>query len=125
MNTRNLYLLNGIVALVFALGLLLATTTMLAMFGLDNTADGRLLAQFVGVELVASGLVTLLARDVMDPNIQSAINYAHIAANTLGFIIALNGTFTHLLSGMGWVIAIIYAVLGLGFAYFQFFKPSM
>lgn len=125
MNVRNLYILNGAVALIFALGLLLVTTTMLDMFGIDNTADTRLLAQFVGVELVAAGLSTLLTRDVMDFKVRSAINFAHIAANALGFIIALNGTLTGVMSGMGFLIVVIYALLGAGFAYFQFFKPSM
>jgi hypothetical protein len=124
MNVRNLYLLNSAVALIFALGMLLVTSSMLALFGLDNTPDTRLLAQFVGVELVVSGLTTLLLRDVTDPRVLSAINFTHMSANALGFVIAINGTFTGLLSGMGWVVALIYAVLGLGFAYFQFFKPS-
>ena len=125
MNQRNLYIVNGVVALIFALGLLLATTTLLAMFGLDNTADARLLSQFIGVELVASGLTTLLARDTADSSVQSAISYAHMSANALGFVVALNGTLTHQLSGMGWVLVLIYGLLGLGFAYFQFFKPRM
>jgi hypothetical protein len=124
MNVRNLYLLNSAIALIFALGLLLVTTTMLSMFGIENTADARLLAQFVGVELVASGLITLLTRDVNDLNVRNAINYSNMAANALGFIIAINGTLTGVLNPTGWGIVVIYGLLGIGFAYFQFFLPS-
>lgn len=124
MNVRNLYIASGIITLVFALGLLLVTTTMLAMFGLDNTADARMLSQFIGVELVASGLSTLLLRDAMDSNVINAVNYAHIAGNALGFIIALNGTLTGVLNSTGYLIVLIYGLLGAGFVYFQFFAPS-
>lgn len=125
MNLRTLYILNGAVALLFALGLLLVTTTMLAMFGIDNTADTRLLAQIIGVELVAAGLSTLLTSGISDPKARSGLNYAHIAADALGLIIALNGTFTGAVNEMGFVLVLIYALLGGGFVYFQFFKPSM
>lgn len=125
MNLRTLYLVNGAVALLFALGLLLVTTTMLAMFGIDNTADTRLLAQIIGVELVAAGLSTLLTSGVMDPNARRGINFAHIAADALGLIIALNGTFTGAMNEMGFVLVLVYALLGGGFVYFQFFKPAM
>jgi len=125
MNQRNLYLLNSVISLLFALGLLLVTQTMLQLFGLNVSDGSKLLAQFLGAELVIGGLVTLMARDVMDLRAISAINFANMVGDALGFILALNATFIGTMGPMGYVAVIVYAVLGLGFAYFQFFKPAM
>jgi hypothetical protein len=122
MRLQNLYLLNSGLSLIFALGLLFMTPTMLNLFGLNDSAATRLLAQFVGVELTVSGLVTLLAREVSDLKARAAINTSHMIANLLGVVIALNATLTGVMSGAGYLVVVIYAILGLGFAYFQFFR---
>jgi hypothetical protein len=123
MKLRYLYLLNSVVALLFALGMFLITSSMLAMFGFNDTPDTELLAKFLAVELVVSGLVTLLARDMTDRATRSIINYSHLVADVLGFIIALNATLTGVMNGMGYVIVAIYFILSVGYAYFQFFGP--
>ncbi len=125
LNVRYLYLLNAAVALILALGLLLVTPTMLDIFGISDSADTRLLVQLTGVELVAGGLVSSLANDVKEGKVRSALNYAYLSANGLGFVIALNGTFTGVLNPMGFLLVGICALLAIGFAYFQFFKPVM
>jgi ABC-type transport system involved in multi-copper enzyme maturation permease subunit len=123
MKLRNMYLLNTIISLVFALGLLLMTPVMLSLFGMDNTPDARTLGQLIAVELVVGGLTTLLARDVTDPKARSAINYGNMAAGVLGIVIALNATLTGVLSWFGYVIIAVYVIVAFGFAYFQFFAP--
>jgi len=124
MTQRNLYLLNSVLSLLFALGLLLVTQTMLQLFGFTVSDDSRLLAQFLGAELIVTGMITLMMRDVMDMQVTSAINFSNMFAHALGFVLALNATLTGVMNSMGYVAVLVYAVLGLGFAYFQFFKPS-
>ena len=109
MKLRNLYLLNAVVCLVFALGLLLMTPVMLNLFGMDSTRDATVLAQLLAVELTVGGMTTLLARDVTDPQARGAINYGNMIAGVLGWF--------------GYVLLAIYAAVALGFAYFQFFAP--
>lgn len=123
MKLRNMYLLNTVVCLLFALGLLLMTPVMLQLFGMDATNDAQTLGRLLAVELVVGGMVTLLARDVTDAKARSAINNANILAGVLGVVVALNGTLTNVLGWFGWVIAAVYLVIALGFAYFQFFAP--
>ena len=123
MKLRNLYLLNAVVCLVFALGLLLMTPVMLNLFGMDSTRDATVLAQLLAVELTVGGMTTLLARDVADPQARGAINYGNMIAGVLGFVVALNATLTGVLGWFGYVILAIYAAVALGFAYFQFFAP--
>lgn len=123
MKLRNMYLLNTVISLLFALGLLLMTPVMLGLFGMDNVADARLLCQLLAVELVVGGMITLLARDVTDAKARSAINNANILAGVLGVVVALNGTLTNVFGWFGWFIAAVYLVIAVGFAYFQFFAP--
>ena len=123
MKLRNMYLLNTIISLVFAIGLLLMTPVMLGLFGMDNTKDAVVLAQLIAVELVVGGLITLLARDVTDPKARSAINYGNMIAGVLGVVVALNATLTGVMGWFGYVVLAIYAIVSLGFAYFQFFGP--
>lgn len=124
MKLRNMYLLNTIISLVFALGLFLMTPVMLQLFGMDkNNADERTLGQLIAVELVVGGLTTLLARDVTDPKARSAINYGNMVAGVLGIVVALNATLTGVLGWFGYVIIAVYVIVAFGFAYFQFFAP--
>jgi hypothetical protein len=123
MKLRNMYLLNTVISLVFAIGLLLMTPVMLGLFGMDNTKDAVVLAQLIAVELVVGGLTTLLARDVTDPKARTAINTGNMVAGVLGVVVALNATLTGVLGWFGYVVIAIYAIIALGFAYFQFFGP--
>jgi hypothetical protein len=123
MKLRHLYLVNSVISLLFALGLFLMPSVMLALFGMNYTRDAALLGQLLAVELVVGGLITLLARETTDPKTRSAINYANMVAGVLGFIVALNGTLTNAFGWFGYVIMGIYAFIALAFAYFQFFGP--
>jgi hypothetical protein len=123
MKLRNLYLLNSVISLVFALGLLLMTPVMLGLFGMDITKDATTLGQLLAVELVVGGLTTLLARDVTDPKARSAINYSNIVAGVLGFVVSLNATLTGVFGWFGYALLVIYAFIAVAFAYFQFFAP--
>ncbi|NTU55941.1 MAG: hypothetical protein HGA79_06810, partial [Anaerolineales bacterium] len=62
MKLRNLYLLNTVISLGFALGFFLMSPFLLGLMGMDSTADARTLAQLIAVELVVGGVTTLLAR---------------------------------------------------------------
>ncbi len=123
MKLRNLYLLNSVISLLFALGLLLMPSVMLGIFGMAYTKDAAVLGQLIAVELVVGGLITLLARDVTDATARTAINYGNMVAGVLGVVVTLNGILTNAFGWFGYVILVIYAILGIAFAYFQFFGP--
>ncbi len=123
MKLRNLYLVNSIITLVLALGLLLMTSVMVNLFGMNNSAETRTLSQLLGVGLVVGGMTTLLAREVTDPMARSAINFSNLIADVLGVVIALNATLTGVFGWFGWLLVVVYLVLALGFGYFQFLAP--
>ena len=123
MKLRNLYLANSIITLVLALGLLLMTSVMVNLFGMNNSAETRTLSQLLGVGLVVGGMTTLLAREVTDPMARSAINFSNLIADVLGVVIALNATLTGVFGWFGWLLVVVYLLLALGFGYFQFLAP--
>ena len=124
MKLRNLYLLNTIVSLGFALGFLVMSRFLLGLFGMDDTADARTLAQLIAVELVVGGVITLLARDVTDPKATGAINTGNFLAGVLGTVIVLLATLSGVMGWFGWVVTAVYLFIAVAFGYFQFMKPS-
>ena len=124
MNLRNLYILNTIVSLGFAVGFLLIAPFLLMLFAMDVTSDTRTLAQLIAVELVVGGVTTWLARDVTDSKATGAINTGNFLAGILGTIIALLATLLGVMGWFGWVVTAVYLFIAVAFGYFQFRKPA-
>lgn len=124
MKMRNVFLLNTLVSLLFALGLLLVPAVLLDLFGFPNNAGSKLLGQLIGVELLVGGLVTYFAKDSTDFNTRQGINLSNLIACVIGFIVSLGGTLSGAMNSLGWVIVAIYLLLALGFGYFQFLGPA-
>jgi len=70
------------------------------------------------------GLLCWLARNVSDSAAQRAMILAFLIADVIGLIVSLMGTLSGVFNAVGWSAVVIYLVLSLGFAYFQFMKPS-
>ena len=124
MKLRNLYLLNTVVSLGFALGFFLMSPFLLGLFGMDDTAEARTLAQLIAVELVVGGVTTLLARDVTDAKAIRAINTGNFLAGVIGTVITLRATLTGVMGAFGYVVTAVYLFLAVAFGYFQYMKSS-
>lgn len=122
MKLRNLYLLNTIISLGFALGFFLLSSFLLNLMGMDVSPATQTLAQLIAVELVVGGVATYLARDVTDPTATSAINTGNFLAGVLGVIITLRATLTGVMGWFGWVVTAVYLFIAVAFGYFQFLK---
>lgn len=124
MKLRNLLLLNGVVLLVFGLGLLLMPAALLNLFGFGSGADQKLLGQLVGVELAANALLSLFALDVKELAAKRALTLSFFIADGIGFIVSVGGMLTGAMTALGWVLVIAYLLLAVGFGYFQFIGPA-
>ena len=82
------------------------------------------MAQFFGSALIAIGLLTWLSRNVADSEAQGAIILALLIANVIGIVVSVLGTVSGPMNALGWLGAAVYALLALGYAYFQFVKPG-
>ncbi len=120
MRIRNLFLIHSLIALLYSLGLLLIPQTMLFLYGVTSTAGDRLLAQFFGVQLLMSGMATLLARDESSSGARNAITLSILISSAVGLIVSIGGTMSGTMNALGWSAVVIYGFFAIAFAYFQF-----
>src|SRR3990172_1180494 len=124
MKYRNLLVVNAVVALLYGIGLVLLPSTVLSLYGVTPGPAVNLASQLFGVELLHVGLICWFARNVSDSPAQRAIILASLIGQVFGLIVALMGTLSGVFNVVGWSAVAIYLLLGLGYAYLQFMKPS-
>lgn len=124
MKLSNFLVLNAVIALAFGIGFVLVPAIVLTLYGITPGPAVNLAGQYFGVELIAVGLLCWLARNVSDSTAQRAIILAFLIADVIGLIVSIMGTLSGVFNAVGWSAVAIYLVLSLGYAYFQFMKPS-
>ena len=124
MKLSNLLVVNAIVALVYGISFVLAPATVLSLHGMTQGTSEALAGQYFGLSLIAIGLLTWFARNVTDSDAQRAIILALLISDVIGVIVSVLGTVSGVMNAVGWSAVGIYLLLALGYAYFQFMKPS-
>lgn len=125
MKLRNLFLLDTVLAFVFALVALLGPTTMLKFFGLSTGDTEKLLAQIIGGALVGFGLLSWFAKDFTDARAQDGAVLSLFLFSAIGFVVTLLGELSNVTrAGSVWIIVVIFLFFTLGYGYFQFLGPS-
>lgn len=117
-----LLIVNTIVALIFGIAFVLVPGTVASIYGVTASPAVNLVGQFFGSALIAIGLVCWFIRNVTDAAALKAIVLAQLIANIIGLIVSILGTVSGTLNAVGWSSVVIYLVLALWFAYFQFIK---
>jgi len=123
MNLRTFLTVSAIVALLYALGLILMPATLGPMYGFAASAGEKLISQFFGVELLALGIIQWLSKDLPNASVRPII-IGSLVANVVGVIVSVMGTLGGVMNSVGWSSVAIYLLLALGFAYFQFMAPA-
>lgn len=123
MNLRTFFTVAAVVALAFALGLILMPAFMTATYGFGTSTSEILLARYFGVELLVLGIIYWLAKDFTGANARPLI-MGSLIGNAVGTYFALMGTLAGVMNSVGWSAVAVYLLLGLGFAYFQFMAPA-
>jgi len=119
MKLRTLFIITAVVSLVYAVGLLVVPGVMCTLYGFGGTTVEKLLGRFFGIELLALGLIFWLGKDLSGVSARHLIT-GNLIATVVGFIVALAGTLLGTMNAFGWSSVLIYLLLALGFAYFQF-----
>ena len=116
--------ISAVVAVVFGLAFVLVTGPLLSVYGITLDKAGTLVAQLFGASLLGFAVLNWFARGVTDREARQAILLANLASDTVGFVMALIGQLAGVANALGWSTVALYLLLALGFAYFQFMKPS-
>jgi len=114
----------AVVAVVCGLAFVLVTGPLLSFYGITLDKAGTLVAQLFGAALIGFAVLNWFARGVTDREARQAILLANLASDTVGFVMALIGQLAGVANALGWSTVALYLLLALGFAYFQFMKPS-
>lgn len=121
MNLRTFFVINAVVALAYASGLILLPATMNATYGMTTDAGLQLISRFFGVELLILGVLDWLAKDFTGSHARPLL-LSGLVGNVVGTLVALMGTLGGVMNPLGWSAVLIYLLLGLGDAYFLFLK---
>ena len=124
MSYRILFLINAFIAVLLGLGFLAVPSRALQQLGVDEYAATRLVAQFFGAAMLALGLLLWFVKDVAEASLQKGMGIALLVGSVAGLIISLMGTTSGVVRSNGWVVMVIYVLLGLGYAYLVFLKPK-
>lgn len=117
-----LFILNGLIAVGYAVGFFVAAEPLLEVYGIMPNDEGVFMARWFGVGLLANGLTTLLARHAAESEAGRAIAAALVVSYGFGVVLALWGTLTGQFNALGWVAVALNLLLGLGFWSFRFRK---
>ena len=128
MKLRYLFILNTIVALLFAAGLLLAPKTMLGLFdisaGTTVKANASLgfVAQLLGAALTLPGLLGWFASSMTDAGARKSVAVSLFVFHAIGFAVSLLGMLSKVMSISGWAVVGLFLLLTLGYGYFLFIQ---
>lgn len=124
MRLRTLLLLGMGLAFLFALALLLGPAIILKFFGLTGSPTEALLGQLIGAGLIGVGIVSWFAKDYTDAQATQGTVMALFIASAVAFVVTLLGILAKVTKGGNvWVVAILFLLFAIGYAYFQFFGP--
>ena len=124
MKLANLFAVNAVIAGLFGLAFVFAPARLLAQYGLAVDAGFALVAQLFGAALIGYAILTWQARKAADSDARRAIVLALFISDAVAFVLALMAQLKGLVTSLGWSTVAIYLLLAIGFAYFQFAKPS-
>jgi hypothetical protein len=123
MKLNTLILIMALLSLVWGAGFILLPESMWSMYGLALDSSGIYVSRELGAIFFTLGVILWFARN--DPGSQAlrAIVLGLFIGNALGFIVTLIGQFSTGVNAMGWVGALLYALLALGFGYYTLKAP--
>jgi hypothetical protein len=123
MTRKRLFVLNGAIGAGYGIALLVATDPILDLYGITPNPEGVYMARWFGVDLLAIGLTTWLARDAADSAGGQAVARALAVTYGIGVVLALWGTLFGPFNALGWIAVGLNLLLGSGFAWSQLIRP--
>ncbi len=119
MNARTFFIVQAIVAIVFALGFLIIPRAVSHIYGAVSGPVAILAFRYFGVALLGIGLIFWFAKDVTDAEARRAILGGACIANQIGVVVSLWGTASGIMNGLGWTVVLLYILLAAGCFYFR------
>jgi hypothetical protein len=110
----------GVVAVLFGIGFVAAPAELLAQYGVTADRYTAFMSRLFGATLVQVGVLSWLARAIVDSLGRRAIVLSGLIAMAIGFVVSLHGMLNGIANALGWSTVLIYALFAIGFGYLQF-----
>jgi hypothetical protein len=114
----------GVVAILFGIGFVVAPAEVLAQYGVTADRYTVFMSRLFGATLIQFGVLSWLARNIVDSLGRRAIVLSGLIAMVIGFGVSLQGMMNAIANALGWSTVVIYALFTIGFGYFQFRPKS-
>ncbi len=125
MKFKTMMIIKAVVCLCFGSLILAVPAFSYPIFlGLNLDPAGVFAARQYGASLIGVLFLTWFARNIEESPARRAIALALCVYDAIGFVLALVGEITGLLSPMGWSIVALYLLLAIGFGYFLVGSPQ-
>lgn len=124
MKLQHVLVFAALVSILYGLGLLLIPGQLFSFYEVPQDAASTLMGRLFAAALIGLGLVAWLARGIDESAARRAVVPSFLIGALVGLIVSAHGVYSGVMNTLGWSVVIIYLLLVLGFAYFQFSKPK-
>jgi len=124
MKLNTLIIIMALLSLLWGAGFILLPGPMWSMYGLTLDSSGTYVSRELGTIFFMLGVILWFARNAPGSQALRAIVLGLFIGNALGFVVTLIGQFSSGVNAMGWVGAMLYLLLALGFGYYALKAPS-
>ena len=118
MKLKTMLIIKAIVCLCLGIPILLVPNFIYSIFGATLAAGGVFAAREYGASMMGNLMLTWFARNSQESEARWAIVLALFVYDAIGFIVALIAILSGTVNSLGWLIAVLYLFLALGFGYF-------
>jgi len=124
MRLKILLITNAVIAALYGIATLLFPAWLGSLYGFTATPELIFVARLLGVYLLAAGILSWMVRNASASKALTAVLYAFLTMDVLGLLISLIYVLNGTVNPQGWLLVVLYLLLGAGFAYFLFFTPK-
>ena len=124
MTLKNLFTVNAVVAILYGLGFLLVPETVLSLYGLDLSAGGLIITQYLGTAFIGFAVLMWLQRTKEHTDARRAVVLGFLIHFVIGLVLSVISALSGVMNALGWLNVVIYLVFTMGYGYFQFVNTS-
>ena len=124
---KNLFMLQALVDVLFGIPLVLATSTILSLYGLSTDRTGTFLGQFLGGTFVALAWISWSARAWPDDAARRVLIRASFIASAIGLVLSVIFQLGPGSNASTWVFVVLTAIFAAGWGYYSYatMRPMM
>lgn len=118
MRFRTMMIIKATVCLVFGVSIMLVPVFLYGIFGASLGEGGVFAAREYGAAMLGIMVLTWFGRDAPESALRRVVAAALCIYDALGLVVTLIALFTGAIGALGWLVALLYLFLAVGFGYF-------